>query len=38
MKIQLEQIKIRDVVNGYVNNDEDNSVVGFGGKLNVIVI
>lgn len=35
MKIQLEQIKIRDVVNGYVNNDGDNSVVGFGGKLNI---
>ena len=35
MKIQLEQIKIRDVVNGYVNNDADNSVVGFGGKLNI---
>ena len=35
MKIQLKQIKIRDVVNEYVNNDEDNSVVGFGGKLNI---
>lgn len=35
MKIELKQIKIRDVVDGYVNNDEDNSVIGFGGKLNI---
>ena len=35
MKIQLEQRKIKDIVDGYVNNDEDNSVVGFGGKLNI---
>lgn len=35
MKIQLKQIKIKDIVNGYQNNDEDNSVIGFGGKLNI---
>ncbi|MFA5210980.1 MAG: DUF262 domain-containing protein [Patescibacteria group bacterium] len=34
MKIQLKQIKIKDVVNGYVNNDEE-GVVGYGGKLNI---
>jgi hypothetical protein len=34
MKIKLHQIKIRDVYNGYVNNDEE-GVVGFGGKLNI---
>ena len=38
MKIELKQIKIKDVTEGYVNNDEDNSVVGLGGKLNIIVI
>lgn len=35
MKIELKQIKIKDIVNGYQNNDEDNSVIGFGGKLNI---
>ena len=35
MKIELKQIKVRDVADGYVNNDEDNSVVGYGGKLNI---
>ena len=34
MKIQLHQIKIRDIVNGYINNDED-GVVGYDGKLNI---
>ena len=34
MEINLEKIKIRDVVNGYVNNDEE-GVVGFGGNLNI---
>ena len=34
MKIELQQIKIRDVVDGYINNDED-GVIGFGGKLNI---
>lgn len=34
MKINLEKIKIRDVVNGYVNNDEE-GVVGYGGNLNI---
>ena len=34
MEIKLKKIKIRDVVDGYVNNDEE-GVVGFGGKLNI---
>jgi len=34
MKIELKEIPIRDVVNGYVNNDEE-GVVGYNGKLNI---
>ena len=34
MKIELYEIKIRDVVNGYVDSRE-NGVVGYGGKLNI---
>lgn len=34
MKIELQQVKIRDIVNGYINNDED-GVVGYDGKLNI---
>lgn len=34
MKIQLQQIPIREVVNGYVDNDEE-GVLGYGGKLNI---
>ena len=34
MKIELKEITIRDVANGYVN-DEEEGVVGFGGKLNI---
>ena len=34
MKIELKEIKVREVVNGYINDDE-NGVVGFGGKLNI---
>lgn len=34
MKIQLHNIKISEVVNGYSNNDEE-GVVGYGGKLNI---
>lgn len=34
MQIKLNEIKIRDVVNGYKNSDE-NGVVAYGGKLNV---
>ena len=34
MKIKLKEITIREVVNGYVNNDEE-GVVGYGRKLNI---
>lgn len=34
MKIQLKEISIREVVDGYINNQED-GVVGYGGKLNI---
>lgn len=34
MKIELKEIPIRDVFKGYSNNDED-GVVGYGGRLNI---
>ena len=34
MKIDLHKIKIRDLVNGYLDSQE-NGVVGYGGKLNI---
>jgi len=34
MKIELKEIAIKDVTNGYVNNNEE-GVVGYGGKLNI---
>lgn len=34
MKIELKEIPVRDVVDGYENNDEE-GVVGYGGKLNI---
>ena len=34
MKIELKEISIKEVANGYVNNDEE-GVVGYGGKLNI---
>jgi len=34
MKIELKEITIREVSNGYFNNDEE-GVVGFGGNLNI---
>lgn len=34
MKINLQQIKIRDLVKGYINNDEE-GVVGYNGRLNI---
>ncbi len=34
MKIQLNEITIREVSNGYLNSDEE-GVVGYGGKLNI---
>lgn len=34
MKIELREISIREVIIGYTNNQED-GVVGYGGKLNI---
>ena len=34
MKIELHNIKVRQLVDGYVNSNED-GVVGYGGKLNI---
>lgn len=34
MKIELHNIKVRDLVNSYINNNED-GVVGYNGKLNI---
>ena len=34
MKIELHEIPVREVVNGYVDSQE-NGVVGYGGKLNI---
>ena len=34
MKIELKEIAIREVANKFVNNDEE-GVIGFGGKLNI---
>jgi len=34
MQIQLKEITIREVANGYQNSDEE-GVVGFGGNLNI---
>ena len=35
MKIELKQIKIRDLVEGYENDDETGRVVAYGGKLDI---
>lgn len=34
MKIKLQEIMIREVAAGYINNQED-GVIGYGGKLNI---
>ena len=34
MKIELKEIKVKDLVNNY-QNDEEEGVVGYGGKLNI---
>ena len=34
MKIDLHEIRIREIVNGYIDSAE-NGVVGYGGKLNI---
>lgn len=35
MQIKLHEITVRDVFNGYENDEESGQVVAFGGKLNV---
>lgn len=35
MKIELKQIKIRDLVKGYENDEESGRVIGFGGQLDI---
>ncbi len=35
MKIELKQIKIRDLVEGYSNDEETGRVVAFGGRLDI---
>lgn len=35
MKIELREIAIQELCNGYFHNLEDDSVVGFGGKLDI---
>lgn len=34
MEIKLKEVSVREVVNGYINNDEE-GVIGYGGKLNI---
>jgi len=34
MKIELKEISVKDVVEGYMNDDEE-GVVGYKGKLNI---
>ena len=34
MRIELHEISVKDVVDSYVNNDEE-GVIGYGGKLNI---
>lgn len=35
MKIKLREIPIRDIYNGYENNEETGQITAYGGKLNV---
>lgn len=35
MNIELKNIKVRDIFNGYVNNDTENGVIGYNGNLNI---
>ena len=34
MKIELKEVKIKDLVENYINNDEE-GVTGYNGKLNI---
>ncbi|WP_107690774.1 DUF262 domain-containing protein [Campylobacter concisus] len=35
MKIELKKITIRELVNGYVRDEENGQVIGYGGALNI---
>ncbi len=35
MKIELHEIPVRDVAEGYIDNDKDGCCTGYGGKLNI---
>ncbi|MDY5629320.1 MAG: HNH endonuclease, partial [Limosilactobacillus coleohominis] len=35
MKIELHEIAVKDVYDGYNDYGEDNGVVGYNGKLNI---
>jgi len=35
MEIKLKEILVRDLVEGYKNDDVENGVIGYGGKLNI---
>lgn len=35
MKIELKQITIRELVNGYVRDEENGQIKGYGGALNI---
>ena len=35
MEIKLHEISVRNVFDGYENNEETGQVVAYGGKLNV---
>lgn len=35
MEIKLHEISIRDIFNGYMNNEETGQVTAYGGKLNI---
>lgn len=35
MKIELQRIKVADVIKGYINNDDENGVKGYDGRLNI---
>ena len=35
MEIKLEEILVRDLVEGYINDDVENGVIGYSGKLNI---
>jgi len=35
MEIEIKEITIREVVDGYLNNDNEEGVIGYSGKLNI---